>query len=381
MTTVLIVEDDEKLRASLTRYLSAQGHEVNAVGSVKEALENLVDRQVEVLVTDLRMADEDGIELIQRARELSPTTRSILMSAYASAKDHKTAVALGAVSVLCKPFSSKELVNAVQQAIDCGTGFRGSVHGLSLIDLLQMFHYGGRSISISVTGLIAGSIHVKNGEVIHAIHGDLVGEDALQSLLSQTAGAITTGPSVAVEPTITRSFQSLLLELLRLLDEGGPPPTSPGALDELNDARAPTTLFPPAADADSSDGAVAVSDSERPKAIGRMGANIVSVISTMSGEAAKTTAMLVDPGEGKVTPLRGLPFPTSEVLDSTNALVAQLDKLEPGWERYESFHGPVAVGLLRCRNIPGYVLITEVLIGRYPIVKFRAQMGRLAEVV
>jgi hypothetical protein len=52
--------------------------------------------------------------------------------------------------VLVKPFTASELLRTIQKAIDCETGFQGSVHGLSLIDMAQMFHLAQRSVTILV---------------------------------------------------------------------------------------------------------------------------------------------------------------------------------------------------------------------------------------
>jgi hypothetical protein len=167
------------------------------------------------------MDEQDGIDLLEELNSLAPNTRSILMSAHATAKDHKRAMDLGAVQVLCKPFSSNELLQAIQQAIECESGFRGSVHGLSLIDVLQMFHYARRSISISIAGGVHAEIHLRDGEVVHAVCGQARGEAALQRILAMPSGAIVTSALSTAEVSVTRPFQSLLLDVLREVDESG----------------------------------------------------------------------------------------------------------------------------------------------------------------
>ncbi|HNC42883.1 MAG TPA: response regulator, partial [Acidobacteriota bacterium] len=146
MTSVLIVEDDLQFRSALARDLTVQGYQVAVAQSVDEAVGMLAAKPTNILLTDLRIGERDGIDLLGTVREVSPDTRSILMSGYATARDHQRAMELGAVQVLCKPFTATELFNALQQAIECETGFRGSVHGLSLTDVLQMFHFGRRSV-------------------------------------------------------------------------------------------------------------------------------------------------------------------------------------------------------------------------------------------
>ncbi len=219
MTSVLVVDDDQQLVSAISRDLRANGYDVLSASSVDGALEQLTEQPSDVVLTDLRMAEADGIDLLLAIRERGLSSRPILMSAYATARDHQKAVELGAVRVLCKPFGSKELLDAIQQAIDCATGFRGSVHGLSLIDMLQMFHYGRRSITLRVDDAVPGEIHFEDGEIVHAEHGASTGEEALRAILAMPTGSLSTGAFQGGSETIARSFQSLLLDLLRTVDE------------------------------------------------------------------------------------------------------------------------------------------------------------------
>lgn len=222
-TSVLIVEDDHQLRHALARDLGTEGYRVQLAETVDEAIRVLESDQIDVLLTDLRMSGRDGIDLLQMSQQVSPNTRSLLMSAFATARDFQTAVDYGAVTVLCKPFSRTELLSAIQQAVDCGTGFRGSIHGLSLIDMLQMFHFARRSISVGIGGPKPASIHLQDGEVIHAEFGGDTGEQALRVLLETPSGLVNTAPLEPVPRTIHRSFDSLLLDLLREIDENSAP--------------------------------------------------------------------------------------------------------------------------------------------------------------
>src|SRR5689334_1207315 len=130
MTAVLIVEDDESFGRALCCDLSEYGFAVTLTDAMEKAVEVIRTSAVDVLLTDLRLGTTDGIDLLEKVHELSPHTRSVLMSGFATARDYQRAVELGAVKVLCKPFSRAELIQCIRQAIDCEIGFRGSVHGL-----------------------------------------------------------------------------------------------------------------------------------------------------------------------------------------------------------------------------------------------------------
>lgn len=218
---LLVVEDDVEFRAALVRTLNQQGFEqVEEVATVEEALDSMGSEPSDVVLTDLRLGERDGIDLIQSLRQTYPAAQPILMSAYATARDVQTALAQGAVTVLCKPFTSDELRAAVQQAAECGTGFHGTFHGISLVDMLQMLHLARRSLRITVSGVVSGAIHLLDGAVIHAEAGKTRGEEAFRTLLNAPAGSLQTAVAVeGIPTTITRDFQTLLIDSLRMLDE------------------------------------------------------------------------------------------------------------------------------------------------------------------
>src|SRR5262249_42188594 len=113
MTSVLIVDDDVGFRTTIGRDLGEQGFTVALAHDAGDALEVLAahsgDHAIDVLLTDLRMPGADGIDLLEKIRAVSPRTRAILMSGYATARDYQRAIECGAVRVLCKPFTSSEL--------------------------------------------------------------------------------------------------------------------------------------------------------------------------------------------------------------------------------------------------------------------------------
>ena len=220
MTSVLIVDDDPAFRTTIGRDLGEQGFTVALAQNADEATELLSRRAIDVLLTDLRMPGEDGIDLLAKVRTVAPKTRAILMSGYASARDYQRAIECGAVRVLSKPFTPSELLQAIRQAVECETGFRGSIHGLSLVDLLQMFHYARRSLAIVVDGLAPGHVFLEDGHVIHAVYRELQGEPALRAILAMPAGSLRTMVLPQSTPhSITRDFQPVLLDSLRTVDE------------------------------------------------------------------------------------------------------------------------------------------------------------------
>jgi CheY-like chemotaxis protein len=224
VTKVLVVDDEGPVRSAVKRMLGHHGFDVTAASSYEEALNLLREAPYEVLLTDLRMNGPDGLELIRATHASSPATRPILMSAYATARDSQMALDLGAVRVLCKPFEPAELLDAVRKAADTNEGFFGAVHGLSLIDMLQMFHFTRRSLTVRLLGSTPASVSMEHGELVDARWGeDASGEDALEQILKLPAGPLETAALGDCSRTIQQEFRSLLLDHLRRLDESTRP--------------------------------------------------------------------------------------------------------------------------------------------------------------
>lgn len=366
MTSIVVVDDDAELRAAIERELRAHGFEVRAAASVPEAVDLIERAPPEVLLTDLRMSERDGIDLIRHARTTAPTTRTILMSAYATARDHQTATADGAVTVLCKPFTPGELLQAIRQAVESGTGFRGSVHGLSLVDLLQMFHYGRRSVRVDIGAPQRGQIHVQDGEVIHAELGDLEGTEALRALLASGVGALSTSPLMeAPERTIDAPFSALLLDLLRQVDESENRDASPA------DGEVGADPFDLAWD-------------EEPEPASdpfdRRTDLLVSLDARLAQVASGLDVSLVDLETRETRVLQGKAF-QRELVEALPDLVAHVDRLTPDWRHFEMSSPGVALALLRTGVTHHVVMATEPLIGRYAQLKFRSKVVRIANII
>ncbi|HSC86625.1 MAG TPA: DUF4388 domain-containing protein [Polyangiaceae bacterium] len=102
-------------------------------------------------------------------------------------------------------------------------GFSGFVHGVALVDLLQIFHYSRRSLTLHVEP--NGAIHMREGEVVDAKVGDIEGDLAISCLLERTGGRIRTTTLESQRSIIQRPFNFLLLDALRDLDESSREPT------------------------------------------------------------------------------------------------------------------------------------------------------------
>jgi two-component system NtrC family response regulator len=115
---ILITEDDTTQREIIRDILVASGYEVEAVSSGAHALEALGGDHFAVLLTDLRMPEMDGVELLTRAKKVRPDCEVVVMTAYATIQTAVTAMKNGATDYLSKPFDKDELLVVIEKAIE-----------------------------------------------------------------------------------------------------------------------------------------------------------------------------------------------------------------------------------------------------------------------
>lgn len=96
----------------------------------------------------------------------------------------------------------------------------GAMEDVSLADLLQLFHYGRKSVTLHVSGPRPGKVVMQGGEIYHAQCAQQQGEDALAALLAQRLVRVrTTGADQQSPQTVRRAFGAVVLDLLRRHDE------------------------------------------------------------------------------------------------------------------------------------------------------------------
>ena len=115
---VLLVDDDPGLLRLLSIRLSAEGYDVETNESAEEALIAVNRFQPDVVLTDLRMARMDGIELLQELQERSPGLRVIIMTAHGTIPDAVKATQSGAFGFITKPIEKDELLDHVRRAVE-----------------------------------------------------------------------------------------------------------------------------------------------------------------------------------------------------------------------------------------------------------------------
>lgn len=113
-TSVIIVDDDERLSEIFKTALSLEGYQCETASSAESALELINKTSFDIMLTDIRMPGIEGFELTHKAKKIIPDMAVIIMTAYAEEFSYDNAIAAGASDFIKKPFTLNELMARIQ---------------------------------------------------------------------------------------------------------------------------------------------------------------------------------------------------------------------------------------------------------------------------
>src|SRR5271154_5978068 len=116
-STILVADDDRAIRTVLNQALIRLGHEVKMTGNAATLWRWVADGDGDLVITDVIMPDENGLDLIPRIKKLRPELRVIVMSAQNTLLTAVKATERGAFEYLPKPFDLRELISVVERAL------------------------------------------------------------------------------------------------------------------------------------------------------------------------------------------------------------------------------------------------------------------------
>jgi DNA-binding NtrC family response regulator len=118
MATILLVDDEPSARTIMALLLRKRGHRVSEAADVGAATKALADTAFEVVVTDLRMPDGDGLDVLRAAKAHCPEADVILLTAFAGWESAKEAIRLGAFDYFEKGREPDELLHRIERAVE-----------------------------------------------------------------------------------------------------------------------------------------------------------------------------------------------------------------------------------------------------------------------
>ena len=203
MANIIIVDDEQSYRQLLTLVFEEEGNSIRTAMNGRQALGLIEEECPDVIVSDVKMPDMDGIELLRAVRETQPDVGVILMTAFASVETAREAFKLGADDFIQKPFDVEELKLIVrktlekQALIDENRAFkraqreRGSVKNIvgTSAKMNAIFQMIETVAQVQSTVLVTGESGTGKELVARAIHD--LGRRAERPFISINCGAFT----------------------------------------------------------------------------------------------------------------------------------------------------------------------------------------------
>ncbi|MEW6366593.1 MAG: sigma-54 dependent transcriptional regulator [Acidobacteriota bacterium] len=181
---ILVVEDDQLLRAAIATHLHKEGFKVEEAGTGTEGLEMLRARPFDVFLTDLKLPEQDGRQIVREAVSLYPEAVVIVMTGYGSIEVAVELMHLGATDFLSKPFELAKLTHRIRRALEMKRlaienfilkkGLKDRYRFANMIGqcdpMREVFHWIERAMGTSSHVLVEGEPGAGKDMVARTIH-------------------------------------------------------------------------------------------------------------------------------------------------------------------------------------------------------------------
>jgi len=128
--SILVVEDDPLMLAALEILLEDEGYQVTTASSGLDAIMLAKNQQFDLVISDVQMAEMDGIETLTNLKQQQPSTRSIVITGYASPDVPIQAIKMGVDDYILKPFDDRQFVASVKRCLESYRQQKMYAHGL-----------------------------------------------------------------------------------------------------------------------------------------------------------------------------------------------------------------------------------------------------------
>ncbi len=115
---ILLVDDDEWIRDSLSFFFEAEGCNLLTFESAEEGMKALKQQAYDIVISDYKLPGMDGLEFLRRVKEKQPNAFEILITAYANCEILKEAKMMGVKDIIPKPFTSEDVETSLARIIE-----------------------------------------------------------------------------------------------------------------------------------------------------------------------------------------------------------------------------------------------------------------------
>jgi len=223
---ILIVDDEESMVFGIQDYLSSYAECLGAT-SYDEAVFMLEeDKDISLVISDIRMPDKDGFDLLMWLRENRPQVKVVMITAYGSPSVRSLAKRKGAVRYLEKPLDLEQLLQVVRQIAERKESSVAFLQDMGLVDVLQFLSFANKAVRVQVVNPEGeeGEIGLNGEQILWIRSGMEEGEEAFYKIMSWKDGNFKVLPlenetTLSVEAKLPFPLSFLLLEEARRRDE------------------------------------------------------------------------------------------------------------------------------------------------------------------
>jgi DNA-binding NtrC family response regulator len=210
---ILVVEDEESLRITLAANLELEGYQVIEASDGKEALEILKREAVDLVMSDIRMPNMSGVDLLLQVKNTHPELPFLLMTAYAMEDEVDAAICQGVFTVLRKPFDFNAAIAAIVRALQHPVVLIVDDDEADAMTLAECLRVGGLRAAAVYTG--ADAVSVIRGGTVDVCVTDLVMPDMDGAALAEHVRTIIVYSGHDVPTMIQRASSARVFACLR----------------------------------------------------------------------------------------------------------------------------------------------------------------------
>ena len=218
--TVLIADDEQDFRILAENFLKVYTDKVNVLvaSNGRQALEILSTRKVDVLVTDIKMPEMDGIELLTHLSRKNLDIYVIVITGFATKENLKRLNQVGQYYYMAKPISMEHFGKKITSVLQDNSKVKDDQFTVS--NLLQLINMEQKTCTLSVksNGKV-GYLYLRNGELINAETDGIDGQEAAKMIISWPQAETEIQGTRRKERKIQANLMSILLEATRFADE------------------------------------------------------------------------------------------------------------------------------------------------------------------